>query len=435
LGQAQGKGIVKAPPGAPTLAPDANPQVAGQPPPPASKPRGKQAGMPKGARPPASEPASPLPSYLDGDPYVGQVFGGRFEVVEKLGEGGFGAVYRGIQTATGREVALKVLHPEMTRDDNVVARFRREGEVLCNLRDAHTITTYDFDRAEDGTLFLAMELLSGRSLHDVFTDEAPIAWDRMLRLVVQMCSSLHEAHLLGIVHRDLKPENIYLEQRPGHDEYVKILDFGIAKVVRGDGIAGSGKQVAQLTATGQTLGTLEYMSPEQLMGRQLDGRSDVYAVGVLCYEMMTGQLPFPDAIGPAAQIAAQLKKTPKRPSEIRPQMSIPAAVDDIVLKCLGKRPGDRYEDINGLRTVCEELLDRHERGNIVEPGKVTAPPEHAAPEPVAPEPSPPVYTRGVPPIGPAPTAMSNRVISRVWWVLLGLVVLGGAAVGTYMALR
>ena len=186
-------------------------------------------------------------------------------------------MYRGVQLATGRKVALKLLHPEMTKDENLVARFRREGMVLCNLRDAHTITTYDFDQTPDGTLYIAMELLEGKSLHQIFHEQAPLEWKRVFKILSEMCSSLAEAHAQGIVHRDLKPENIYLESRPGNPEFVKILDFGIAKVMRGDTID---PQSPQLTATGQTLGTLEYMSPEQLMGKPLDGRSDVYALGV-----------------------------------------------------------------------------------------------------------------------------------------------------------
>ena len=431
------KDIVKAPPGAPTLAPPnrAADLIAGEPPP-AVRPQGKKAGMPKSA--PASAP-EPLPSYLTGeDPYLGALLGGRFEVIDKLGEGGFGAVYRGRQSGTGREVALKLLHPEMTRDDNVLARFRREGEVLCQLRDAHTITTYDFDQTDDGSLFIAMELLSGRSLHDVFQDEAPIHWQRMLGIVVQMCSSLQEAHSLGIVHRDLKPENIHLEQRFGNPEYVKILDFGIAKVMRGDGVGKEGQQIQQLTATGQTLGTLEYMSPEQLMGKELDGRSDIYAVGVLCYEMMTGRLPFPDAIGPAAQIAAQLKKTPQRPSEVRPEMEIPAEVDEIVLKCLGKRPPDRYDDMEQLRGIGVDLLERHEHGQAVTPGTPTAPPraqEPPHPEAEAPLNVVPAHSEAVQPAEPWSPPDTPASSSNLLYVIIAIAVALAAGVGAFFALQ
>jgi eukaryotic-like serine/threonine-protein kinase len=298
-----------------------------------------------------------VPSAKEGDPYIGTVLNGRFTIERKLGEGGFGAVYAGSQMQTGRKVAVKLLHPEMTRDQNVVARFRREGQVLCSLRDAHTITTYDFDQTPDGTLFIAMELLEGRSLHDVFHDEAPIAWQRMLKIMREMCSSLEEAHSLGIVHRDLKPENINLENRSGNPEFVKILDFGIAKVMRGDGSSGiAGDMSPQLTATGQTLGTLEYMSPEQLMGKPLDGRSDIYGLGVVAFEMMTGRLPFPDAVGPAALISAQLKKIPPKASSIVPDEGIPPAVDALILKMLAKDKNQRFRDVGELRSAIEDIL-------------------------------------------------------------------------------
>jgi serine/threonine protein kinase len=302
---------------------------------------------------PARAAAKPRPKSGD-EIYIDQVLNNRFKVESKIGEGGFGAVYRGVQLATGRKVALKLLHPEMTKDDNLVARFRREGMVLCNLRDAHTITTYDFDQTPDGTLYIAMELLEGKSLHQIFHEEAPLDWKRVFKILTEMCSSLAEAHAQGIVHRDLKPENIYLETRPGNPEFVKILDFGIAKVMRGDTID---PQSPQLTATGQTLGTLEYMSPEQLMGKPLDGRSDVYALGVLAYEMITGRLPFPEAKGPAGLITAQLKQTPIPPSQASAKATLPKAADRAILKCLEKDKNNRYPDVSALAVALQEVIN------------------------------------------------------------------------------
>jgi len=322
------------------------PQASGEP---ATRPAGAAASAAK--QPPR---AAPKPRAKLGDEiYINQVLNNRFKVESKIGEGGFGAVYRGVQLQSGRKVALKLLHPEMTKDENLVARFRREGMVLCNLRDAHTITTYDFDQTPDGTLYIAMELLEGKSLHEIFHQEAPLDWRRVFKILTEMCSSLAEAHAQGIVHRDLKPENIYLETRPGNPEFVKILDFGIAKVMRGDSID---PQSAQLTATGQTLGTLEYMSPEQLMGKPLDGRSDVYALGVLAYEMITGRLPFPDAKGPAGLITAQLKQTPLPPSQAQSQATLPPAADRAILKCLEKDKTNRYPDVSALALALNEVM-------------------------------------------------------------------------------
>jgi serine/threonine-protein kinase len=310
--------------------------------------------QPQAQSAPVKKPA-PKPRAMKGDEvYIGQTLNNRFKIESKIGEGGFGAVYRGVQLATGRKVALKLLHPEMTKDENLVARFRREGMVLCNLRDAHTITTYDFDQTPDGTLYIAMELLEGKSLHQIFHEQAPLEWKRMFKILIEMCSSLAEAHQQGIVHRDLKPENVYLESRPGNPEFVKILDFGIAKVMRGDSID---PQSPQLTATGQTLGTLEYMSPEQLMGKALDGRSDVYALGVVAYEMITGRLPFPDAKGPAGLITAQLKQTPQPPSVANPKAALPQAVDRVILKALEKDKNNRYPDVTAMAAALQEVLD------------------------------------------------------------------------------
>jgi serine/threonine protein kinase len=377
---------------------------------------------------PVSTPVGIAP--VPGDAYIGKTLNGRYLVESKLGEGGFGAVYKARQVQIGRQVALKVLHPDTARDPNLVARFRREGAVACSLKDAHTITTYDFDQTAEGVLYIAMELLTGRSLHEVFHNEAPIAWTRVLSIIEQMCSSLGEAHVTGIVHRDLKPENIYLEPRPGNPEFVKILDFGIAKIVGGE----IGQNSPQLTASGQTLGTLEYMSPEQLMGKQLDGRSDIYAMGVLAYELLTGRLPFPDANGPAALIGAQLKKTPPPPSAARADARIPAPVDQLVLKMLEKDRDKRHADVGALAQACHALL-------------ATAPqPMPAAPQvtPVAQVPvAAAAYGNLPPPAVPPPAVPAPRVAagtggpstealvkesrgSRTWlWIALAALVIGG----------
>ena len=293
---------------------------------------------------------SDLGSFAD-DPLVGAVLCDRFRIEKKIGAGGFGAVYQGTQIKSGRSVALKVLHPDRTGDATVVKRFRREGEVLCSLRDVHTIITYDFDQTADGTLFIAMELLKGANLHEVFLKEAPIPWQRMLAIAKSICSSLSEAHESGIVHRDLKPENIFLEQRKGTADFVKVLDFGIAKIVSSDGAKST-----QLTANGKTVGTLEYMSPEQLMGKELDGSSDIYSLGVVCYELMTGRLPFPDATGPVALITAQLKETPRVPSQVVPKKMIPPNVDDLIMKMLNKTPGERFSSAEALRLDISAIL-------------------------------------------------------------------------------
>ncbi len=289
------------------------------------------------------------------DPYAGLVLNNRFQLETKIGEGSFGVVFRGTALDSGRAVAVKLLHPELNQDANRVARFRQEGLVLCNLRNAHTITVFDFDQA-DGMLYIAMELLEGKSLEQTFYEEAPLEWRRVFRILIQICSSLGEAHAQGIVHRDLKPENIYLEDRARNHDFVKVLDFGIAKLISGD--PSNAPMTPQLTAIGQTLGTLEYMAPEQLMGKALDGRSDIYALGVLGYELITGALPFPNATDTLALITAQLKHRPMAPSQLLPASQLPPAGDAVILKCLERDKRNRFADAMALAAALQEVVGR-----------------------------------------------------------------------------
>jgi serine/threonine-protein kinase len=281
-------------------------------------------------------PAQPLENL------IGRTLNHRFLVEDKVGEGGFGAVFRGKQIATGRAVALKILHPHNVADETIVARFRREAEACSKLRDPHTVTTYDFDETPDGILYLAMELLRGKSLHQVQKSEGPLPSERVLKILDQVAASLAEAHANGIVHRDMKPENVFIETREGED-HVKVLDFGIAKVVSDE------RQVPALTAVGQTLGTLEFMSPEQLRGQKLDGRSDLYALGMMSYEMLTGTLPFASAKSPIDIINFHMRHEPPAPSKLSDKVVIPPAVDAIILKMVAKDKEKRFHDANALR--------------------------------------------------------------------------------------
>jgi hypothetical protein len=273
---------------------------------------------------------------------IGRTLNHRYLVEDKVGEGGFGAVFRGKQIATGREVALKILHPHNVSDETIVARFRREAEACSKLRDLHTVTTYDFDETPDGILYLAMELLRGKSLHQVQKSEGPLPYERVLRILDQVAASLAEAHSNGIVHRDMKPENVFIETRDGED-LVKVLDFGIAKVISDE------RQVPALTAVGQTLGTLEFMSPEQLRGQKLDGRSDIYALGMMSYEMLTGTLPFASAKSPIDIINFHMRQEPPAPSKLSERVTIPPPVDAIILKMVAKDKEKRFHDANALR--------------------------------------------------------------------------------------
>jgi serine/threonine-protein kinase len=282
------------------------------------------------------------PAVHGSDNLVGRTLNHRYVVGDKIGEGGFGSVFRGTQLATGREVALKILHSHNLGDPTIVARFRREAEACSKLRDPHTVTTYDFDETEDGVLYLAMELLRGRSLHQIQKTDGAFLPERVLGILDQVAQSLGEAHQNGIVHRDMKPENVIIETR-GEQDYVKVLDFGIAKMISGE------REVQALTAVGQTLGTLEFMSPEQLRGLKLDGRSDIYALGMMAYEMLTGALPFKNAKTPIEIINFHMKESPPAPSKLRPDLRIPAAVDEVILKMVAKSRDERHQDASALR--------------------------------------------------------------------------------------
>jgi tRNA A-37 threonylcarbamoyl transferase component Bud32 len=282
---------------------------------------------------------------------IGRTLNGRYLVEKKIGEGGFGAVFRGKQVATGREVALKVLHPHNVSDATVVARFRREAEACSKLTNPHSVTIYDFDETEDGILYLAMELLKGRPLNEVQRDDGTLAPQRVLRILDQVAEALAEAHGQGIVHRDMKPENVMIDSRNGED-VVKVLDFGIAKIVEQPG----NKATPALTAVGQTLGTLEFMSPEQLRGRALDGRSDIYALGMMAFEMLTGELPFKAARSSTEVIQFHLQTVAPAPSSIKPELKIPPEVDQVVLKMVAKSRDDRHVDAEDLRKHIHEAL-------------------------------------------------------------------------------
>jgi serine/threonine-protein kinase len=315
------------------------------------------AAHPAAAATPAPEPASMSASMSAStsggslDRLVGRTLNGRYVVQKKVGEGGFGAVYRGKQIATGREVALKILHPHNVSDPTVVARFRREAEACSKLHNAHSVTIYDFDEAEDGTLYLAMELVQGKSLQQVQRAEGLLPPRRVLGILDQVADALGEAHGQGIVHRDMKPENVMVERREDQD-FVKVLDFGIAKIVSGYAATKS----PALTAIGQTVGTLEFMSPEQLRGRPLDGRSDLYALGMMAYEMLTGMLPFHGAKNSTDVIQFHLQKPAPPPSRLAPDAKIPAVVDAVVLKMVQKEREDRHASAAELRAHIAKAL-------------------------------------------------------------------------------
>ncbi len=283
------------------------------------------------------------PSYKDlggGAPaatpdLVGREIGGRYRVLAKLGEGGMGAVYRGEQISLKRSVAIKVLRPELSRDPGLVRRFNAEAELAAKLSHPHTVNIYDFGQDADGSLFIAMEMLEGRSLRQAMTQDGPLPPWRALSIAQQIAGSLADAHRHGIVHRDLKPDNVMLTERGRDKDVVRVLDFGIAKL-RDD----NRQTVNAMTRAGDLVGTPQYMAPEQIRGEQVDGRTDVYALGAMLYEMLTGRLPFE---GPTvmAILSKHLIDNPEPPSVRRPDLGLPPALDGLVMAALSKDAGHR----------------------------------------------------------------------------------------------
>jgi len=289
-----------------------------------------------------------LIASMDGD-LSGSVLDERYDVIESLGKGGMGVVYKARQRIIDRCVALKVLRRELVQDESSVKRFLVEAKAVASLRSPHTITLYDFGISREGLLYFTMELLEGRALTKIIRTEAPLDPERAVGLVLQVCDSLKEAHGKGILHRDLKPDNIYVLPGEGGKEHVKVLDFGIAKMLN-EGKEGS------ITATGMICGTPMYLSPEQATGLSLDGRSDMYSLGIILYEMLAGSPPFEDAT-PMGILLKQVNQEPAPVSVRNPNVQVPLAIDRFIMRVLSKRPEDRPDTIDAFARQLRSALD------------------------------------------------------------------------------
>lgn len=269
---------------------------------------------------------------------IGQVVGGRYHIVDLVGEGGMGVVYKAEQRlgSAVRRVAVKTLHAELSRDPAVTARFHREVGTVAQLEHPNTVRVYDFGSTDDGTLYIAMEYLDGLPLNRVIESEGALEPKRVGHILRQVAGSLDEAHRQGIIHRDLKPENVLLIERAGEKDVVKLVDFGIAARTE----SADREKEQKLTQQGMVLGTPPYMSPEQFTGKPLDARSDVYSLAVMAYEMLTGQLPF-QADTPWQWATHHMTSQPRSFDEAPSGARIPQPLRRAVLKGLAKDPGDR----------------------------------------------------------------------------------------------
>ncbi|MEB2313685.1 MAG: serine/threonine-protein kinase [Sorangiineae bacterium] len=273
----------------------------------------------------------------------------RYRVERVLGEGASSVVYAAIDEKDGRAVALKVLHRHLVRDPQISRRFNREARILRGLRGAHLVSLLDYGETGDGLLFMALERIDGLSL-DRLIGNGRFAAERAAAIARQICEALQLAHGAGVVHRDLKPSNVLVEAS-NDGEQVWVVDFGMAKVVRGD----VGSSLNALTEQNMVFGTPEYMAPEQARGDEVDERADLYAVGVILYELLTGSVPF-SRNNPIGTMTAHLLEEPVPPSSRAPERDIPPALEAVVLHALAKQPSARYASAEELGRALERAI-------------------------------------------------------------------------------
>jgi serine/threonine-protein kinase len=291
---------------------------------------------------------------------VGQVVADRYHIIKKLGEGGMGAVYLGEHVKMGRKSAIKVMNPSMAADPDAISRFNREAANASRISHPNVCQIYDFGETPDGTIYLAMEFVEGVPLTVIIEREGALPAARAAKILRQAADALASAHELGIVHRDLKPDNIMIVQGKDGGDIVKVVDFGIAKAVAGDE---TGQKV---TKTGLVVGTPEYMSPEQLSGDKLDGRSDIYSLGLVFYRMLTGVLPF-QADSAQETMIKRLTDEPMRLAAARPDITFPPELQVVLDKALTRLPADRYTNAAQFGRDAEAAVVGLPRTRVAEP--------------------------------------------------------------------
>jgi serine/threonine-protein kinase len=276
-------------------------------------------------------------------------------VIDLLSVGGMGRVYRAEQSVLGRTVAVKVIHPHLLADENSAVRFMTEARAASQLNHPNSVAVFDFGRTDDGQPYLVMEFLRGKDLARVAWEEGPLPFTRIVDVLRQVLAALGEAHDLGIVHRDLKPENVILEPLRRGGDFVKVVDFGLAKLKAGD------EHATNVTSPGIVCGTPDYMAPEQGRGDPIDGRSDLYAVGVILFQLLTGRLPF-EADSPTQVVMMHLSIPVPDPRQVAPERDIPDPLVDVCLKSLKKDAKERFQDAHEFADALKHALALAESG-------------------------------------------------------------------------
>ena len=298
-------------------------------------------------------------------PQIGDFVAGRYELKAVIGEGGMGMVYRAIQHPVGRSVAVKVLLGEFANDEMKQARFMREAKILANLRSSHTVSLIDFGVLDDGVVFIAMEYLEGGTLRALM-DKGPLPARICYSIVQQILKSLTEAHGQGIIHRDLKPGNVLIDHVDGDRLVVRVADFGIAKWQAPEADEHNANELGMLpavdvqaqlvqTAPGIRLGTPEYIPPEQAFAKGIDETVDLYALGVIFYEMLLGRKPF-SAENAQGMYLAHLYEAPKSLLSVAPEIGIPQKVDDLIMSLMQKLPQDRPQTAKSVLKLINRVI-------------------------------------------------------------------------------
>ena len=329
---------------------------------------------------------------------VGKVLNNRYQIERLLGTGGMADVYLATDTLLGRHVAVKILHPQYAKDPVFIQRFRQEAQAAANLNQRNIVNVYDWG-IDEGLDYLVMEHVEGSNLKDIILRGGPLLPERAVEIAAAICGALEAAHANGIVHRDIKPQNIIVMP----DNQIKVMDFGIARAAGG----------SAMTQTGTILGTAQYISPEQAQGHAADPRSDLYSLGIVIYEMLTGKVPF-DGESPVAIAYKHVREDPLPPSMINPDVS--PELEAVVMKALAKNPENRYQNALEMQADLERCL---------EGAPVYATPVLSSEE----------AARGATQVLPAARPAAGRR-SRTWlWILIILIVIAAAGGGAYAIIK
>jgi eukaryotic-like serine/threonine-protein kinase len=347
---------------------------------------------------------------------------GEYVILDRIGTGGMGSVYKAEQPSMNRLVAVKVLHSRFATRDDLVARFRREARAMSQLSHPNTARVYKYGALDDGSVYFVMDYLEGRNLAHEVRQKGPMEANRAVRIMIQVCGALEEAHRAGIVHRDLKPENVFLTTQAGTSDFPKVLDFGLAKMSEKQ----MGRGSMMFTQQGMVFGTPEFMSPEQAQGEELDRRSDIYSLALILYELMTGLLPF-EAKTPLDMMKAHVKDPPIPLGQRVPGLRFTPELEAVIAKALAKKPDDRYptaaDFCEALRGCLREEADGQPLASVA--------PAHAgsgAPDrPITRPPSLGGSNLGL----PSATEVPHLPLSRTPSLVLGLMIGIGLATAAY----